>query len=175
MNTSTVEKYPLLMRCLHWVIALCIIGMISAGWYLSEMDYEHPMYLQLRQWHRTAGLALFPLGVANLLAYCLLPRPAFSASLQPWEKALARLVHYFLLYVVIAIPVAGYLMSGDKLVIIGDIRVPAIIELSKTVRKAFFEVHALLAWTTAVLVSLHAAAALKHHFIDKNDTLEKML
>ena len=170
-----MTRYPWQLRVLHWLIALTMLGMIFLGWYLSEMDYEHPQYQMLRQWHRTIGLALFPLGVANLVAYCVLPRPAFSASLQGWEKSLARLVHYFLLYVVIAIPVAGYLMSGDQLVLVGDIHVPAIIVLSKTVRKALFEVHELLAWSTAVLAALHAFAALKHHFGDKDDTLKKML
>jgi cytochrome b561 len=104
-----------------------------------------------------------------------MPRPAFAAGLKPWEKSLAKLVHMFLLYVAVAIPVAGYLMSGNKLVIIGDITVPALFELSKDLRKTLFEVHETLAWTAAAIIALHAAAALKHHFIDKDDTLKKMM
>ncbi|HQQ73796.1 MAG TPA: cytochrome b [Pseudomonadales bacterium] len=170
-----IEKYPLTIRCLHWLIALLMIGMITLGWCLSEMDYEAPSYVVLRQLHRTVGLTLFPLGIAHFLAYAFLPRPAFAIDLKPWEKSLAKLVHIFLLYVVIAIPVAGYLMSGDKLVILGDITVPQFFELTKDLRKTLFEVHETLAWTAAAIISLHIAAALKHHFIDKNDTLKKML
>lgn len=171
----SIEKYPLTIRWLHRIIALLMIGMIALGWYLSEIDYEAPNYVVLSQLHRTIGLILFPLGIAHLLAYAFLPRPAFSSSLQPWEKFLAKLVHVFLLYVVIAIPVAGYLMSGDRLVILGDITVPALFELTKDMRKTLFEVHESLAWLTAAVVGLHAIAALKHHFIDKDDTLKKMM
>ncbi|HSC76500.1 MAG TPA: cytochrome b [Pseudomonadales bacterium] len=170
-----VEQYPLAIRWLHRIIALLMIGMIALGWYLSEMDYEAPDYIVLRQLHRTIGLALFPLGVAHLLAYSFLPRPALAANLKPWEKSLAKLVHMFLLYVVIAIPVAGYFMSGNKLVVLGDITVPALIELTKNLRSALFDIHESLAWTAAAIIGLHSAAALKHHFIDKDDTLKKML
>lgn len=171
----TIEKYPLAIRWLHRIIALLMIGMIALGWFLSEMDYEAPSYVVLRQLHRTIGLALFPLGIAHLLAYAFLPRPAFAAGLKPWEKTLAKLVHMFLLYVAVAIPVAGYLMSGNKLVILGEINVPALFELTKDLRKTLFEVHETLAWTAAAIIGLHIAAALKHHFIDKDDTLKKMM
>jgi cytochrome b561 len=168
-------RYPLVIRWLHRIIALAIMFMIVLGWYLSTMEYDHPDYGVLRQLHRTVGLGLFPLGIAHLLAYAYLPRPALSAGLKQWERLLARLVHMFLLYVVIAIPVAGYLMSGDSLVILGEISVPALFDLPKDIRKVIFGLHELLAWMTAAAVGLHAAAALKHHFIDKDDTLKKML
>ena len=80
----------------------------------------------------------------------------------------------FLLYVVIAIPVAGYLMSGDKLLVVGGVAVPPLLELSKDLRKTLFEIHESLAWLAAAVIALHVAAALKHHFIDKDDTLQKM-
>ncbi len=170
-----IDKYPLTIRWLHRIIALLMIGMIALGWTLSEMDYEAPSYAMLRQLHRTVGLALFPLGVAHFMAYAFMPRPALSVKLTSWEKGLAKLAHMFLLYVVVAIPVAGYLMSGDKLVILGDITVPALFELTKSLRKTLFEVHETLAWMAAAIIGLHVAAALKHHFIDKDDTLKKMM
>ena len=172
---KNIEKYPLIIRVLHAVIALLMIVMITLGWYLSEMDYQDLGFGSLMAIHRTIGLSLFPLGLAHLLAYAFLPRPELASGLKPWERALAKLVHMFLLYVVVAIPVAGYLMSGNKLVIVGDITVPALIELTKDIRKTLFDVHETLAWTAAAVIGLHAIAALKHHFIDKDDTLKKML
>lgn len=172
---SAVTRYPATIRWLHRIIALLMIFMIALGWYLSEIDYENPGYNTLRQLHRTIGLSLFPLGLAHLWAYAYLPRPAFSAHLKSWEKTLARLAHFFLLYVVIAIPVAGYLMSGDQLVVLGDIKVPQLLELNKGIRKTLFGVHETLAWIAAFVIGLHLAGALKHHFIDKDDTLRKML
>jgi cytochrome b561 len=172
---STSDKYPLTIRWLHRVIALCMIFMIGLGWYLSETEFESPTYTVLRQLHRTIGLLLFPLGIAHLIAYAVMPRPAFSVGLAPWEKSLAKLVHMFLLYVVVAIPVAGYFMSGDRLILLGDIKIPAIILLTKDLRSVFFEVHETLAWTAAAIIGLHVAAALKHHLIDKDDTLKKMM
>ena len=77
----SIEKYPQTIRWLHRIIALLMIGMIALGWYLSEIDYEAANYVVLRQLHRTIGLALFPLGVAHLLAYAFLLRP----NLKPWE------------------------------------------------------------------------------------------
>ncbi|MEZ5538685.1 MAG: cytochrome b [Pseudomonadales bacterium] len=176
MSTNgVVNRYPAAIRWLHRIIAVLMIFMIALGWYLSEIDYENPGYNTLRLLHRTIGLSLFPLGLAHLWAYAYLPRPAFSEHLQPWEKTLAKLAHFFLLYVVIAIPVAGYLMSGDQLHILGDIKVPQVWELNKGIRKTLFGVHETLAWTSAFVIGLHVAGALKHHFIDKDDTLRKML
>ena len=76
---------------------------------------------------------------------------------------------------VIAIPVAGYLMSGDKLLVLGDTAVPQLLELNKGLRKTLFGVHETLAWIAAFVIGLHVVGALKHHFIDKDDTLRKML
>lgn len=170
-----VEKYPLATRWLHRIIALLVFAMIGLGWYISGLEYEDDGYQFLRQLHRTIGLALFPLGLAHLYAHAYLPRPELVTTLTPNQYLLAKLVHYFLLYVVIAIPVAGYLMSGDNLVILGGYKLPMLVELSKGVRKTLFEIHELLAWLTLVIAALHAAAALKHHFVDKDDTLKKML
>lgn len=167
-------KYPLLTRWLHRIVALLMIVMICLGWYVSGLDYEHPDYQFLRQLHRTIGLALFPLGLAHLYAFACLPRPEM-VPMTPNQYLLAKLVHFFLLYVVIAIPVAGYLMSGDNLVILGGYKVPMLFELSKGIRKTLFEIHETLAWGAAAVIALHAAAALKHHFIDKDDTLKKMM
>lgn len=172
---STIEKYPLTIRWLHRIIALCMIFMIGLGWYLSETEFESPTYTMLRQLHRTVGLLLFPLGVAHLLAYALLPRPAMAANMTRREKGLAKLVHMFLLYVVVAIPVAGYFMSGDRLILLGDIHIPPVIVLTKDLRSVFFEVHETLAWTAAAIIGLHVIAAFKHHLVDKDDTLKKMM
>lgn len=174
-NSKVVARYPATIRWLHRIIAVLMIFMIALGWYLSEIDYENPGYNSLRLLHRTIGLSLLPLGLAHLWAYAYLPRPAFSEHLQSWEKILAKLAHFFLLYVVIAIPVAGYFMSGNQLHILGDITVPQLLELNKGMRKTLFEVHETLAWTAACVIGLHVAGALKHHFIDKDDTLRKML
>jgi cytochrome b561 len=171
----TVEKYPSTIRWLHRIIALLIIFMIVLGWYVSTLDYENNNYQFLRQLHRTVGLALFPLGIAQLAAYVLLPRPALVPTLTTLERRMAKFTHMFLLYVVIAIPVAGYLMSGDQLVVLGDYKIPVFLQFSKSIRSTLFEVHEMFAWATAALVTLHAAAALKHHFIDKDDTLKKMM
>lgn len=173
-NTASVTRYPVSVRWLHRIIALLLMFMIALGWYLSEINYEDPNYNVLLHLHRTIGVSLFPLGLAHLFAYAFLPRPALSPALKPWERVLAKIAHMFLLYVVIAIPVAGYLMSGDKLIILGDIRIPELLNLHKDMRKTLFGVHETLAWTAAVVIGLHVAGALKHHFIDKDDTLRKM-
>ena len=171
----TVEKYPSTIRWLHRIIALLIVGMIVLGWYISTLDYENINYQFLRQLHRTVGLALFPLGIAQLVAYTTLPRTALVPTLTTLERRMAKFTHMFLLYVVIAIPVAGYLMSGDQLVVLGDYKIPVFPQLSKSIRSTLFEVHEMFAWATAALATLHAVAAFKHHFIDKDDTLKKML
>ena len=175
LKKTTATKYPVLLRCLHWVIAACIITMIALGWRMSELGYEATGYQVLYRWHGTIGLLLLPLGVAQLIAYSMLPRPALAANIQGWSRVLARFVHLFLLYAVVALPVAGYFMSGKYIVLIDGTSVPPIIDLSRTITKALFDIHVQLAWTVAAVVALHAAAALKHHFIDKDDTLRKIL
>lgn len=168
-----MQQYPLLMRTLHSLIATLVIAMIIMGWTLSEMDHEAAIKPTLKELHRTIGLLLFPLGLAQLSAYLVLLKPAF-VPMPHWQATAARLVHWFLLAAVITIPVLGYFMSGDKLLVLGGWTVPALIDLPKELRKTLFEAHEFLAYTTAAVVGLHVAGALKHHFIDRDNTLKKM-
>ncbi|MEQ8659373.1 MAG: cytochrome b [Gammaproteobacteria bacterium] len=171
-------RYGLVTRLLHWSTALLIIGLIWLGWWMVDLSYFDRWYQGSLSTHRALGLAVFVLGVLTLAWRALSPSPAAVASLKPWEKWLGTAMHHLLFLMVFAIPVSGYLIStsaGQSVDVFGWFSVPALVTVDSKLRDVAIDVHYYLAYTTAVLVLMHAGAACKHQFIDRDGTLARML
>ncbi|MFQ5469512.1 MAG: cytochrome b, partial [Gammaproteobacteria bacterium] len=95
-----------------------------------------------------------------------------------WERVAARFVHILLAFAAVLIPATGFLFTasnGEPISIYGLFEIPDIGNLSKSTRNNLYDTHYYIAYGCAAVVALHAIAALKHHFIDKNNTLRRML
>jgi cytochrome b561 len=104
--------------------------------------------------------------------------PAYPASLKAWEKQVASLTHIALYILMFAVPLSGYLYTyaaGFPVVYLGLIELPALITPNPEMKDSFKELHEVLTNGMLLLVLLHLAAALKHHFIDKDNILKRML
>lgn len=175
---NTAAGFGLLTKLLHWATALLIIGLIALGWYMVDLTYFDRWYNTSLSVHRALGMVVFALGVLTLSWRLVSPSPGPQASLKRWERQLASAMHHLLLLMVIAIPVSGYLIStsaGKAIDFFGWFEIPAVISVDEALRDIAIEVHFYLAYATAGLVCLHAGAALKHQFIDRDGTLARML
>ena len=106
------------------------------------------------------------------------PRPAYLPSLSDLERRAAGTVHAFLILVTVLVPVSGYVIStsaGAGVDLFGLLTVPALLPKSDTLRDAAIQVHFYLAYGGLGLVGLHVSAALKHHLVDRDETLKRML
>lgn len=178
METASLARYGPVARGVHWTLALLIIGSIGLGWYVMSLSYYDRWYYTSLEWHKALGMAALLIGVLNLCRAAGSTGPAPPASRAPWERRAIRVVHGLLFLMMVAVPLTGYIVStsaGDAVVIFGWFDVPALLPRGEALRDMAVELHYYLAYGTAILVLVHVAAALKHHFIDRDDTLRRML
>ncbi|MBK5950732.1 cytochrome b [Rhodobium orientis] len=185
MLRNTTSGYGLVAIALHWLIAAMIVAMIVVGMYMSGLELTDPNKFQLYQLHKSFGLTLLGLVVVRLLWRFANPAPRLPATLPDWQKAGAHLTHLALYLLLIAMPLSGWLMvSASTLGIptlyfnlfqVPHLPVPGFLGEPAVAEATLKEVHEALAYLLIVVVVLHIAAALKHHFVDRDDILTRMV
>lgn len=170
--------YGAVAKLFHWLVAVLIIGLIWLGWYMVGLTYYDPWYHDSLSWHRSLGLLVLALVVLRL-AWMLVdagPRPALS--LTRFDRVASKLTHWLLLLLMVVMPVSGYLIStaaGDPVPVFGLFSIPAVVPVSDDLRELATDVHFYAVYTAAALVAVHILAALKHHLIDRDDVLRRMI
>jgi cytochrome b561 len=181
MLSNTVDRYGLVSRFLHWAMALLILVMIGIGAYMTELAREDPLRAQLYSMHKAVGVTILGLAIIRILWILVSRPPVMPAALQRWEVVLAKSTVGLLYLLMLATPVAGYLMSntgGKPVSYFGLFELPVLMGENHDLHEALEEVHGILAFTILALVVLHVAGALKHRFMDKDpdaDVLKRML
>lgn len=178
MLRSSDTRYGLITRILHWVVALIIIGLIWLGWWMVDLSYYHPWYNRALELHKSFGMAVLAIAALKVAWAIYDRKPDFPSGLSPWERAAATATHHMFYLLMILIPVTGYFISisaGDGISVFGLFEVPAALPVSDTVRDLTIELHFWLAYGTGALALGHALAALKHQFINRDDTLRRIL
>jgi cytochrome b561 len=173
---NTREGYGLVAIGLHWLVAVTVLGLFGLGLWMVELTYYDPWYRTAPGIHKAVGVLLFIALVLRLL--WRLGQPAPAPIGRRWERALAGLVHALLYLLLFATMIAGYLIStadGRAVEVLGLFAVPATFTGLANQEDIAGAVHFWLAWTLVGLVTLHALAALKHAFIDRDATLRRML
>lgn len=178
MLRNTPERYGLVTKTLHWLIALGILGMTWLGWWMVGLSYYDSWYNRGLELHRAIGMVLLGLGFLFGVWKLRSPSPALQSELAPWEKFGARIAHAVLLLAMFAIPLTGYLIStsaGQGFSMFGLFEFPALLATSDATRDLAIAAHYYIAYGLMAVVAAHAGAALKHQFIDKHGTLKRML
>ena len=162
---------------LHWLIAFAIIGSFSLGLYMVDLKLS-PQKLQFYSWHKWAGVTIF-LFVLLRLGWRLLHRPPeLPAGMPQWQRSAAEVTHVLLYVLMFAIPLSGWLMSsakGFQTVWFGVLPLPDLLDKNEGLGDALKQVHMILNFSMAGLVTAHLGAALKHHFLDRDDMLARMI
>lgn len=175
-----IEKYPLLLRSLHWLMALLLIGMLALGLYLEELPKEDPSKGMLMGLHKSFGviaLALIGVRIGVRLGSRV---PAPLAALTAMEQRLAQLGHLALYALMLLVPLSGFVMSSANPKRFGvelfGWRLPDL-PASEFWSHLAHEYHGGLAWALLLVILVHVAAVIKHRFFDKpgSDVLPRML
>jgi cytochrome b561 len=162
---------------LHWLIGLMILCSLGLGLYMVELSLT-PTKLRLYSWHKWAGVTIFTLVLVRCLWRLTHAAPPLPADMPRWQQLVAEGTHYLLYALMIAIPLTGWLMSsakGFQTVYFGVLPIPDLLDKNKELGDTLALVHKLLNFTMIGLIIAHAAAALKHHFVDKDQILRRML
>ncbi len=164
-------------KVLHWLVALIIIGLFVLGQYMSDLSMS-PRKLQLYSWHKWFGVTVFLLVLVRL-GWRLTHQPPPLPEQMPKLQQLASHVGHTALYgLMLAIPISGWLMSsakGYQTVWFGVLPIPDLLGKDKLLGDLLDELHGALNGVLMFIVVIHVIAALKHHFIDRDDVLKRML
>lgn len=178
MWRNSSATYGTLSKWLHWLIALVIFGLFGLGLWMVELTYYDQWYHQAPDIHRSLGTLLMAIMAARGLWLAYTGKPATLPNHHRWEIVLARIAHGLMYLLVFAIGLSGYLIAtadGRALEVFNWFSVPSSGEWFADQEDVAGEVHEWLAFGLMGLVAIHALAALKHHLIDKDDTLKRML
>ncbi len=170
------KDFGLIARGFHWTSALIVLALLSLGFYMAGLEYS-PFKLQLYFWHKSFGILVLMLVVLRFgwRIYSEAPEPLNSH--EKWEKVLSNIVHVLLYLGLILMPLSGWLMSsaGDfPASFFGLFDMPDVVSKDEALFTFLRKVHTLAAYALIVAVGLHALGAIKHHLIDKDETLTRM-
>ncbi len=171
-----MTRWPRVILLLHWLTAFAVIGMFASGLWMVDLTYYSDWYKTAPHWHKSIGLTLFALTIVRLLSRVVYSRPPTHGN--AFEKKASKLGHIALYTLLLVMFVSGYLIStadGRPIDIFNWFAVPSIGELIDNQEDIAGDIHFYLAWTLIVTAALHAIAALKHHFFNKDNTLKQML
>jgi cytochrome b561 len=159
-------------------MGITLLGQFGLGLWMRSLGYYDAWYRLGPWWHKGIGVALFALLILRLIWRWTNPLPEPLASHRPYERLAASITHGLLYLLLFTLMLSGYLIStadGRALEVFGWFSIPATIQGLNQQEDIAGVVHLWLAWALIALVTLHALAALKHHVIDRDQTLKRML
>jgi cytochrome b561 len=172
----TPLRYTGTARVLHWIAALLIFAGFGLGLYMTELEFS-PAKLRDYAWHKWLGITVFLLAAVRIGWRAAHPAPALPA-MPAWQAQAARWVHGLLYVLMLVIPISGWIYSsatGVSVSYLGWVDLPNLVAKDRELAKSLLFVHQALNSVLAVVVTVHIAAAVKHHFVDRDDTLARML
>lgn len=154
------------------MLVLASLGIIMADLPLGVRK------LELYALHKSVGVVVFAITAGRLLWRFCGTTPALLGPVRPYERTLARTVHWLFYIVLLAMPLSGWLMSSAasfSVSVFGLFTLPDLIGPDKSLEHTFAAAHEALAWVLGGLVTLHVAGAAKHHVVWRDDTLRRMI
>lgn len=173
----TVLRYTRTAMLLHWLIAVCILGLFGLGIYMADLPLS-PQKLKFYSYHKWAGITVLLLAVARLAWRLTHTPPPLPASQPRWQHTAAHAGHALLYVLIFAAPMSGWLMSsalGFSVVWFGVLPLPDLIAKNQELGELLKTVHRYLNYSFLVLVIGHALVAIKHQWLDRDGTLDRML
>ncbi|HEU0282828.1 MAG TPA: cytochrome b [Gallionella sp.] len=177
LQIAMTSHYTRTAITLHWAIALLIFAAFPLGVYMHDLPLS-PGKLRLYSYHKWIGVTIFVLAVLRISWRFTHRPPPLPASMPRWEKLAANTVHTLLYALIFAVPLSGWLMSsakGVQTVWFGVLPLPDLVAKNKELGDLLKEVHESLNFTMLGLVLAHIGAALKHHFLERDGILARMI
>ena len=175
---NSPSRYGLVSIVLHWGVALAVFGLFGLGLWMVGLDYYSSWRHTAPDLHKSIGLTLLAIMLGRVLWRFISPPPPAPANHGALTRVAAKLGHLALYVGLFAVMIAGYLIStadGVGIPVFGLFEVPALVSDLPDQADLAGVIHLWLAWGLVIFAVLHALAALKHHFIDRDATLIRML
>jgi cytochrome b561 len=162
---------------LHWLMAALLGSLFGLGLYMHGLPLS-PWKLRVYSWHKWAGVTAFLLVLVRLAWRAMHRPPELPVAMSAALRWVAHAGHGLIYLLMITIPLSGWLMSsakGFQTVYFGVLPIPDLLDKNKELGDVLLQVHATLNFLLAAVVTGHVLAAVKHHIVDKDDVLTRML
>jgi cytochrome b561 len=162
---------------LHWLTLILILGLATAGLLMTDMP-NGPLKIQVYTLHKSFGLSALALTVIRVLWRLFSTTPAVLNNTPTWQAWAAKATHVTLYILLFAMPISGWLYNsaaGFPLKYFGLFKLPKLSAYDPQLKELAGNAHETFFYILALLMLVHAGAALKHHYIDKDNTLTRML
>ncbi|TKU00199.1 cytochrome b [Citrobacter sp. wls830] len=176
--TNSPQRYGVVSVALHWLVAIAVYGMFALGLWMVTLSYYDGWYHQAPELHKSIGILLMMGLVIRVVWRLFSPPPPALTSYSRLTRIAAAMGHLTLYALLFSIVISGYLIStadGKAISVFGWFDIPATLANAGAQADLAGSLHLWLAWSVVVLSLLHGLMALKHHFIDHDDTLKRML
>ena len=174
-------RYTGFAMAMHWLLAMAILGLFGVGLYMADLPFS-PTRLKLYNWHKWAGIVFLALTVLRLV-WRLTHRPpalpqSVTLAMPGWQMQAYHATHHLMYALFFVVPLLGWAYSsaaGFPIVLFGAIPLPDFVGPDKALAELIKPWHGWAAWTLIGLAGLHIAAALKHHWIDRDGLMLRMM
>lgn len=181
--TNTHIRYGGVSKTFHWLTALLILSLIALGLIAEDLPFDTDAELARKAWlfslHKTLGVLVFFVALARILWAVSQPKPGLMNADRKAESFLAELVHWLLYGALVIVPLSGWIghaaASGFAPIWWPFGQNLPLVPKSTTVEHAFGAIHYIAGRVLIAAILLHVAGALKHHLIDRDSTLRRML
>jgi len=175
-------KYNLIAIALHWVMAICFFIMLGAGFAMSNLEFDPSLKFQIYQWHKSGGVLLLLAFFFRIVWRLFKPPPPLPNGLPALDVKAAKLGHYGLYALMIAMPLTGWLMVSASVyglpTIVFDLfewpHIPGIAG-NEAIENIANRAHFILGILFSLMIAAHIGAVIKHHLKDKINLMPRMI
>jgi cytochrome b561 len=174
---NNTERYGAITQLFHWIIVALIITQFVLALRAEDLPLGVKKIALLAQ-HKSVGMTVLALATVRIVWRFASRVPEVPSSTPAWQQHAARGSHTFLYLLLFLMPLSGWMMSSARNFPVswfGLFTFPDLVGADRALYERLHDVHELLATTLFVLAIVHALAALKHHFVDRDNVLRRML
>lgn len=169
-------RYRPIVVLIHWLTAALLVWQVYLGFTFHDMP-RGPARMEVFAWHKTVGATILVLALVRLAVRLMNPPPPYPDEMAKWERALAVWTHRLFYFLLIALPLTGLAAVSGRaedgtVPLLFGISLPAIPGIGE--ENPFGDAHELLVFATIALLALHVAGAMKHQFIDRGPSADRM-
>ena len=174
--SNTANRYGLVAQFLHWAVVVGIVLQYVWIWRIENTDSIRAEF-NLITTHKSIGMTVLGLVLIRLAWRAMVKPPAPPPGMRKWEINAANLTHILLYLMILLMPLTGWMYTsaaGFGAEFWGLLDIPDFVPTGERLEQFMQRAHALLGIALPVIVAVHVFAALRHHFILKDDVLKRM-
>lgn len=178
MWKNNSQQYGLVSKLLHWLSALSVLVLFASGYWMVDLDYSSEWYIRAPHWHESLGVLIIIVSLFRLFWRRVSGKPDVIPSHKPFEVKGSSIVVFLLYLTLFSVLISGFVITSaneQAIAVFNWFNITPLLLPIKNQEDIAGELHEYLAYWLIFFVAVHALGALKHHFIDKDPTLKRMI